>query len=143
MSLWVLDTDHVTLLQQIHPLVVRRVATINYGELAVTVVTAEEQMRGWLNVIRQASQSSQSDRLIWAYTGLRDALHYLNSFNLLNFDQAAYTRYTELRRQKVRIGTQDLRIAAIVLSVNGILVTRNQRDFAQVPGLILEDWTIP
>jgi tRNA(fMet)-specific endonuclease VapC len=48
----------------------------------------------------------------------------------------------ELVRQKIRIGTQDLRIAAITLSVNGILVTRNQRDFTKVPNLVFEDWSV-
>lgn len=43
---------------------------------------------------------------------------------------------------KIRIGTQDLRIAAIVISQNAILVTRNQRDFSRIPGLQFEDWTI-
>ena len=112
----------------------QRVATINPEDIAVTVVTAEEQLRGRLDVIRQASQLSQAERLVSAYTRLRDTL---DEFNSLNFSQDTYTRFAELRRQKIRIGT----IASIVLCVNGILVTRNQRDFAQVPGLILEDWT--
>ncbi|MEH1826617.1 MAG: type II toxin-antitoxin system VapC family toxin [Nostoc sp.] len=45
-------------------------------------------------------------------------------------------------RQRIRIGTQDLRIAAITLSVNSILVTRNHKDFEKVPNLRLEDWTL-
>jgi hypothetical protein len=67
-SLWVLDTDHVSLLQQVHPVLVQRVATVNPEDIAVTVITAEEQMRGWLKAI---GRTSQSDRVIWAYAGLR------------------------------------------------------------------------
>ncbi|MDH4136595.1 MAG: type II toxin-antitoxin system VapC family toxin [Anaerolineae bacterium] len=140
MSLYVLDTDHVTLFQRAHPVVVQRVAAVEPEALAVTVVTAEEQLRGWLEAIRRASSGS---KLVWAYAGLRVALGYFNSVHLLDFDQAAYTRYEELRRQKIRIGTQDLRIAAVVLSVEGILVTRNRRDFERVPALVLQDWTTP
>jgi tRNA(fMet)-specific endonuclease VapC len=45
-----------------------------------------------------------------------------------------------LVRQQIRprVGTQDLRIAAIPLSVDGILVTRNRRNFDKVPNLRLE-----
>ncbi|MEH2292429.1 type II toxin-antitoxin system VapC family toxin [Nostoc sp.] len=45
-------------------------------------------------------------------------------------------------RQRIRIGTQDLRIASITLSMNGILVTRNRKDFEKLPNWRLEDWTI-
>lgn len=69
-------------------------------------------------------------------------VRYLSRLNLVDFSENAYAHYLELRRQRIRIGTQDLRIAAIVLTGNSILVTRNQRDFAQVPGLVFEDWTI-
>jgi tRNA(fMet)-specific endonuclease VapC len=70
---------------------------------------------------------------------MRAALNYFCTVRLLDFDQAAYEHYEVLLKQKIRIGTQDLRIASIVLAVNGTLVTRNQRDFVQVPGLTLED----
>lgn len=61
---------------------------------------------------------------------------------MLDFTQDAYSCYQDLVSQKIRIGTRDLRIAAIALSGNGIVVTRNHKDFAKIPNLTLEDWTI-
>ncbi|MBC6473209.1 MAG: type II toxin-antitoxin system VapC family toxin [Hormoscilla sp. GM102CHS1] len=139
MSFWILDTDHVSLFQHRHPLVIQRVNAVNSEDIGLTVITVEEQMRGWLNAIRQ---SSRPDRLLWAYIGLRTGVEFFNGVNLLDFDRDAYDCYADLIRQRIRIGTQDLRIAAIALSRNAILVTRNRRDFARVPDLRLDDWTI-
>lgn len=139
MSLWVLDTDHVSLFQQGDPIVSERINKINPNELAVTIITAEEQLRGRLNMIRRATSANE---MISTYARLGATLNYFSSINLLNSDSNVYNFYTDFRNQKIRIGSQDLKIAAIVLSVNGILVTRNQRDFSQVPGLRFEDWTI-
>lgn len=141
MSRYILDTDCFSLWQQNHPMMVQRVE-VNAENLAVTIVTVEEVIRGRLNVIRQASEPSQADKLVLAYTKLWDTLDDFKNLNILKFDQNASTIYTEFFRQRIRIGTQDLRIAAIVLANNAILVTCNHRHFSQVPGLVQEDWTI-
>lgn len=141
MSRYILDTDCFSLWRKNDPMIVQRVE-VNAENLAVTIVTVEEVIRGRFKVIKDASQPSQADKLVWAYTKLWDALDDFTNLNILKFDQNAFTIYTEFRRQRIRIGTQDLRIAAIVLANNAILVTRNNRDFSQVPGLVQEDWTI-
>jgi tRNA(fMet)-specific endonuclease VapC len=50
--------------------------------------------------------------------------------------------FDEMRRQKVRMSTMDLRIAAIAMSNNLVLLTRNTGDFSKVSGLIIEDWIV-
>ena len=96
----------------------------------------------WNLIYLTGQQSSQSNRLIWGYKGLQDGLKFFQTIQVLDFDQDAYNCYIELVRQKVRIGTRDLRIAATVISKNGILVTRNRQDFERVPGLRFEDWSL-
>jgi tRNA(fMet)-specific endonuclease VapC len=140
MTLYVLDTDHVSFSQRKYPIVLQHLAKVEYRALAVTIITAEEQLKGRFKLIQQASNGS---RLVQAYTNLQATIGYFNSIQVLPFDQVACGHYETLRQQKVRIGTRDLRIAAIVLAVNGVLVTRNWKDFAQVPNLELVDWTIP
>ena len=141
MSRYILDTDCFSLWQQNHPTMVQRVE-VNAENIAVSIVTVEEVIRGRFNVIKKASEPSQTDKLVLAYTRLWDTLDDFKFLNILKFDHNTYTVYTEFRRQRIRIGTQDLRIASIVLANNAILVTRNYRDFSQVPGLVQEDWTI-
>ena len=141
MSRYIIDTDCFSLWQQNHPTMVQRVG-MNAENIAVSIVTVEEVIRGRFNVIKKASEPSQNDKIVLAYGRLWDTLEDLKVLNILKFDQNAWTIYTEFRRQRIRIGTQDLRIAAIVLANNAILVTRNYRDFSQVPGLVQEDWTI-
>lgn len=139
MSVYILDTDHVSLFQYQHPLVTQRIYSTAPNAIAVTIVTLEEQLYGRLNRIRRAKTL---EALVSAYAKLRATWDFLNTVNLLDFTEEAYAHYTNLIRQKIRIGTQDLRIAAIALSVEGIVVTRNQKDFGKVPDLRLQDWTI-
>ncbi|MCC5617247.1 type II toxin-antitoxin system VapC family toxin [Nostoc sp. CHAB 5836] len=139
MTLWILDTDHVSLFQQRHPVVTQRINALNSEDIAITIITVEEQLRGRFNVIRKASSS---DALLLAYAKLQATLEFFKNVRSLAFDEYAINCYEDLIRQRIRIGTQDLRIAAITLSVNGILVSRNRKDFEKVPNLRLEDWTI-
>lgn len=142
--LYILDTDHFTLYRHFHPSIVERFRSTEVGSLAITAVTVEEQVGGWLSQIRKVSAKSanQGERLSWAYSELSQTVQIVGRFSILDFTVGAYDRFTELRRQGVRIGTQDLRIASIALEANGVVVTRNRRDFEQVPGLPIEDWSI-
>ncbi len=140
MTLWILDTDHVSLLQRGNAIVVSKVTAVNPSEIAVTIVTIVEQMYGRLDVIKRAKSKKE---LVTAYALLKETFNRLCQANILDFNEAAFESYNELLKQKIRVGTQDLRIAAIALSVNGIVVTRNRRDFEKVPGLKIVDWSNP
>lgn len=45
--------------------------------------------------------------------------------------------------ESLYFGVQDLKIAAITLSQNATLLTRNYRDFKRIPRLQLDDWSSP
>jgi tRNA(fMet)-specific endonuclease VapC len=137
-TLWILDTDHISLLQRGHPAVEKRIRSTNLNDIAITIISVEEQLYGRLNNIRRAKSS---ETLKTAYRGLYETLDDFKAANVLEFNPTAISLYQELVRQKIRVGTQDLRIAEIALSVNGILVTRNQRDFIKIPNLVIEDWS--
>lgn len=142
MSYYILDTDHFSLWQRNHPFVVKHI-TKNANNISITIITAEEVIRGRFNVIRQSSQNSESDKLVLAYNLFWETLDDFKMLGILKFDQKAFIHYTDLRSQKIRIGSQDLKIASITLATNSILITRNSRDFNKIPDLKFEDWTIP
>ncbi len=137
MTLWILDTDHISLYQRGNLTIINRVSSANSNNLAVTVISLEEQMYGRLSEIKRATSAPT---LITSYSRLEITLDYYKSVQVLPFDQNAHKYFEDLIRQKVRVGTQDLRIAAIALSVKGVVVTRNQKDFGKVPNLQVENW---
>jgi tRNA(fMet)-specific endonuclease VapC len=134
---YLLDTDHVSLYQRRHPHVVTRVLATAPADLAVTTITLGEQVQGRLAMIRQAQAQVDAAR---GYLRLRETVAFYQAIPLVDYTPAAIAHFEALRRQGIRIGTQDLRIGAIALAEGFVLVTRNARDFAQVPGLMLEDW---
>lgn len=141
MSLWILDTDHVSLLLGRHPLVSRRVAELG-ADVAITVVTVQELFNGWIVRINDAKDIEDLVRL---YEKLGRTIALCKRVTVIGFDQAAGECYQRILAESPSLSKKrlqkDMRIAAIVLSVQATVVTRNYQDFAQVPGLLLEDWT--
>lgn len=139
MSLYVLDTDMLTLVQEGHPVVSQRFLGTPGEALAITVLTVEEQLSGWYSQVRQAKKP---ERLAWAYRRLAETVTFLSRVQILAYDEPAIHRCEALRNKKLKVKTFDLRIASVVLEREATLVTRNTRDFKKVPGLILEDWSL-
>lgn len=139
MTLYMLDTDIVGFAFQRHPTVLQRLQRLSEDSLVVTsMITFGEDLGGWLPACRRAPDGAARAR---AYARLQRGFDFYRQWVCLPFDNAAATIFDQLRAQKLRIGTNDLAIAAITLAVNGILVTRNTVDFQRIPGLVLEDWT--
>ena len=135
---YILDTDHASLLQRGNVAIAARLDALAATAVAITMITADEQLQGRLTIIRRAR--TQVD-IVRGYDRLYETLRFYNSVALVLYDAVAAARFDDMRRQGIRIGTQDLRIAAIVLTQGTTLLTRNTRDFSQIPGLITEDWS--
>jgi tRNA(fMet)-specific endonuclease VapC len=86
--------------------------------------------------------SNQPERFSIAYDYLFDSFQDFYKLNLLRLDPVAADYFQQFRKQKIRIGSQDLKIASIALSQKATLLTRNYKDFIQVPGLSIEDWSV-
>lgn len=135
----VLDTNHITELGYNTSKGLRLLSRIeSSGNTAVTtIVTVEEQLRGWLAEISKRSDLHQQ---LPAYERLKERIEFFSAWLLLAFDSDAADLVKTLRSQGIRIGTLDLKIAAITIVHDATLLTRNTVDFAKVPGLRFENW---
>ena len=119
-----LDANSVIyLLAGAFPKLTARVAETEVGAIGVSAIAFAEVAHG--------SQRGKPPAL-----ALLD--NFIAEIPLLPFDQAAARAYAALpfKRQ-----SYDRLIAAHALSLGLGVITRNGRDFADVPGLVVEDWT--
>lgn len=139
MSLFVLDTDHLTLYYHGDPIVVRRVDACQPTELAISVLTVDEQLTGWYALTRQARRSEEVAR---AYARLGEAVVRLAHWRIPPYTESAIARVAQLKTLRLNVGVMDLRIAAVALENHAVIVTRNRCDFGRVPALSVEDWSV-
>ena len=134
---YLLDTDIPSLYQRNHPIVDRNVTAHAADEVAVAIISVEEQISGWYTMVRRATRP---DDLARAYDRLAESVKSLATMHILSFTLAAIHRFEQLKRLKLAVRGNDLRIAAIALEHGAVVVTRNTADFQQIPGLSVENW---
>ncbi|MGL5075960.1 MAG: type II toxin-antitoxin system VapC family toxin [Waterburya sp.] len=139
--MYILDTDHLSFLDRggaKAQVLLQRLVGIDPRQVAATIISYEEQTRGWLSYLAKAQTI---DKQIQAYSQLKRQLTNYCAIPILEFDQPASQEFQRLKKLYPRLGTMDLKIAAISLVNQAVLLTRNSSDFGQIIGLDIEDWT--
>jgi len=139
MSLYLFDTDQLSLYQMGHPQVVTNVLLHLTDRLAIAVISVEEQLTGWQRALNQARDDARRAEV---YRRMALTVESWSGWLVLPFTVTAMGRHVALLRQRLNVGSNDLKIAAIAQENNAIVVTRNRRDFTRVPGLAVEDWSV-
>ena len=138
----ILDTDCFSLLTRERILesskLRQKLEQMPPDKIFTTIITFEEQMRGWLSFLAKAKTLDQQ---IFSYQRLHQFLENYRKATVLDFDENAAKVFQNLKSQKIRIGTMDLKIASIAIANKAILVSRNIKDFDQVLDLTVQDWT--
>lgn len=138
----ILDTDCLSLLQRKRGIgyleLANALSKFSSDQISTTIVSFDEQMRGWMAIVARARTT---EALISAYEDLNSFLYAFDDVPALPFDEDAGKIFDEMKRQKIRVGTMDLRIASIAIAQNAVLVSRNLVDFERIPNLTVEDWT--
>lgn len=138
---WILDTDHASLFLAGNKPIVTAVDR-HYKDVAITVVTVQELFNGWVG---RLNNPAQAQNLTLLYTKLWETTDFIKVITVLNFDKEAEDCYNMLKNSSKELAKnkieKDLRIASIALTKNATVVTRNYKDFSQIPNLKLEDWS--
>ena len=135
----VLDTDHYSAILHETPLMANLHSRIAQAKADVftSIVTIQEITQGWTAEINRRKPGRDQLR---AYDQFQNAIEDFASLAILRFDEDAAAAFHRLLSDRVRIGTMDLKIAAICISHSALLLTRNLTDFEKVPGLRVENW---
>ena len=136
----ILDTDHFSALEKSLRFEVSlfrdkidRVSNLTF----ITIITVDEAVGGWAARVKR--ERLVQDQVKW-YQNYHGTVEHLKIWDIIGFDEDAATKFDELRKSGIRIGTMDLKIASIALVHDATLLTRNLKDFRKVPSLKIENW---
>jgi predicted nucleic acid-binding protein len=138
---YILDTDVVTLFfhhRNQQPILVSRVLATSPERLWISVITAEEMIQGAFKLIRHDQRKGKGTG---GYALLARILQDIPSFQILPFNDQANLIYKAMPAAIKRLGSADCRIAASAIAYGYTVITRNARDFGQIPNVKFEDWT--
>jgi tRNA(fMet)-specific endonuclease VapC len=141
MTLSILDTDSASLFLAGNRSLIDRV-TSELPDVVTTIITVQELFNGWAGRI---NDPAESNNLVRIYGRLSQTTEFLKTIEILPFSESAnyyqnlLSEYRFLAKKRLE---KDLRIASIALSIAGTVITCNQKDFSQIPGVKIQDWTI-
>lgn len=136
--MYLLDTDTLTYLHAGHRRVIERLQRAQSGNVATTIITKLEILRGRMDALLKAATGAQ---LLPAQQFFLQSAQLLDEILITPVDPTAATIFDKLRQAKLgKIGHADLLIASIVLANKAVLVTRNRKHFEKIPGLAIENW---
>ncbi|MGL5838120.1 MAG: type II toxin-antitoxin system VapC family toxin [Sphingorhabdus sp.] len=122
---YLLDANSIiSLLSGAYPNLTRRVADTEAGAIGVSIIAFAEVAHG-------SSQGKPPE------LDLLDA--FIEEIPLVPFNEGAAREYAQLPFKRARF---DRLLAAHALSIGATVVTNNEADFADVPGLKVENWMI-
>lgn len=125
MSRYLLDTDcSVYAMLGTYPVLRAKLANCAPGDVAISAVSYAEIVMG------EGLGKPPDMEVIDAFVSV---------VPVLPFDEAAARAYVQLPFRRARF---DRLIAAHALSIGAVVITNNEDDFADVPGLKIENWTI-
>lgn len=140
--MFVFDTDHLTILRRgcgaEFTNLYHRLMQFDDDAFFITIVSFQEELLGWNSYV---AKSRSEEGAAAGYLKLAEVLTEFAQSQLLLYDEGAIEVFAELRKQRIRIGTMDLRIGAIALAHGMTVLTRNTRDFEKIPHLLIDDWT--
>lgn len=139
--IYILDTNLLSLLDhdnEASAILQMRLAQVRPSQIVTTIISYEEQMRGWLAFTARAKKPEEQVR---AYQALKNHYEAFRDIPLLDFDEASSQEFARLRENHRRLSTPDLKIASITLANRATLLTQNLRDFEPIAELIVEDWS--